>query len=104
MPSNLQVVGEREIPEAQIEQPKMEKPSQPLSENSQSPETLALLMEIRKILNARAAAVMGLIGALVLTFLAMEQATWMALAMSAAYDILVFLPIAFIAYSQRTNQ
>ena len=100
MQSNLQVVAEREIPEApvQIEQPKMEKPSPQLSSGSQSPETLALLMEIRKVLNAKAAAVMALVAAFLLTAAAMVLSTWMALGISISFDVLIAIPIFLIAY------
>ena len=105
MQSNLQVVAEREIPDVQIvELPKMEEPSQPLSSNSpksQSREMLEVMGEIRKILSARASAIMALIGSLALTFVAMEHATWMALAMAVSFDAFVFIPTAYIAYFKR---
>ena len=100
MPSNLAVVAEREIPEApvQIEQPKMEKPLQRLYESSQGPETLALLMEIRKVLNAKASAVLALVAASLLTGAAMWLETWMALGISISFDVLIAIPIFLIAY------
>ena len=98
MPSNLAVVGEREIPESPIEQPKTVEPSLKLSNGSQSPETLALLMEIRRVLNAKASAVMALVAAFLLTASSMIIGTWMALGISISFDVLIAIPIFLIAY------
>ena len=60
--------------------------------------TVEILREIREILSAKAAAMAAMAGALALTGAAMYQGTWMALGMSISYDVLVFIPLAFIAY------
>ena len=100
MPSNLKVVDEREIPDAeiQIEQPQTEKQSPQLSSASPSPDRVALLLEIRRVLNAKASAVMALVAAFLLTAAAMVLGTWMALGISISFDVLIAIPIFLIAY------
>lgn len=103
MPSNLKVVGEVELPEpspapaaAPVVEAKTERPSAPLS--ALSPHTIAVLEEIRRVLNARAGALLAMAGAFLLTGAAMWTGTWTALGVSLSYDVLVFIPIALIAY------
>lgn len=104
MTSNLKLVGEVELPEPQSpEGPKVEVKMEPPSARSSaaSPHVLALMAEIRRVLNARAAAQIAMVGAMMLTVGAMWQGTLMSLAIAASFDLLVFLPIAVIAYMKR---
>ena len=101
----LVVVSEVEIPdeEASPAQPQVQtvEKSPPLSKTSPSPdriEILAVLTEIRKILSAKAGAMLAMAGSFALTAAAMVQGTPMALSIAISYDVLVFLPIAIIAY------
>jgi hypothetical protein len=110
MESNLRVVAEREITDAELAQGvpgRTEGQSETLSRPSpssaaevprQSLQTIELLMEIRKVLNARAGALIAMVGAFLLTVGAMVLNTPMSLAIAISYDVLVFLPIAVIAY------
>ena len=80
-------------------------PAEPKSENSFDPSlalhSLEIIGEVRKILNARASVIVALMASAALTFLAMEKATGMALAIAASFDLGVFLPLAYIAYLRR---
>lgn len=100
---NLKVVREREVPEASPAQPTQERARE--SAASFDPSRLAVMMamidEIRRMLNARASVIVALVGAAALTFLAMEKGTGMALAIASSYDLFVFLPLAYIAYLRR---
>ena len=60
--------------------------------------TVKILAEIRQVLNARAGALTAMAGAFILTTVAMIKGTMMGLGIAVSYDILVFLPIAVIAY------
>ena len=99
MGSNLKVVGEVEIPSAVETPPTTVAQSAPSSESS--PHLVALLAEIRRVLNARAGALLAMLGALGLTAAAMVQQTTMALLIALSFDLAVFLPIAVIAYLRR---
>ena len=102
MASKLKVVGETEVPDPQpapqaaLTPPPTAPQSKPSSPSS--PHLLMLLDEIRRVLNARMGALLAMIGAFLLTTVAMVQGTWMSLAISVSYDLLIFVPIALIAY------
>jgi 2-methylaconitate cis-trans-isomerase PrpF len=96
MQSNLKVVNEVEIPDANPIEVKTVQPS--AKSSAASLHMVELLGEIRRVLNARAGALMAMLGALGLTAAAMVQGTTMALLIALSYDIAVFLPIALIAY------
>lgn len=119
--SGLKVVEEREVPEQDVQSGDPEKtppgvtvfrsnrnpirlqteqPSEPSSKEG-SRESARLLMEARKILNARASAVMAMAGSFILTTVALAQGTTMSLLTAMSFDILVFLPIAWIAYTRK---
>lgn len=71
------------------------------SSSEDSQKSVLVMMEIRKILNARASAVMAMAGAFALTATALVQGTTMALIASVSFDVLVFLPLAWIAYTRK---
>jgi len=72
-----------------------------LSESSiHSRHLIAVLAEVRRILSARAGALLAMIGALGLTAAAMWKGDLLALAIAVSFDALVFLPIALIAYGR----
>jgi len=106
---NLRVVGEVEVPETATEQaqpqifeastePAPRTEPQSARSSGASPHLVELLAEIRRVLNARAGALLAMTGAFALTAAAMYSGTMMALYVSLSYDVLVFLPIAVIAY------
>lgn len=104
MSSSLKVVGEVELPDQPSPVPavpaeaKTERPSAPSS--VLSPHTLAVLQEIRMILSARAGALLAMAAAAGLTAWAMMLGTWTALGVALSFDVLVFIPIALIAYAR----
>lgn len=113
MSSKLQVIGEKEVPEKSPENqdglhvfrrreahPPTETPSDDSSQ-ADSPKSVLVMMEIRRILNARASAVMAMGGAFVLTAVALAQGTMMSLGTAISFDVLVFLPLAWIAYTRK---
>ncbi len=97
----LKAVREVELPDAPkslaLEEPK----SESSSDRSQHLAAMLMLVEIRRVLNARASVILALVGAAALTYLAMEKATGMALSIAVSYDLFVFLPLAYIAYLRR---
>lgn len=96
MPSNLKVVGETEVPS-----PSPVETAAPSRRSSTvSPDTIAVFQEVRRILNARAGALVAMVAAAILTGWAMYLGTVMGLAIAASFDAFVFLPIALIAYSR----
>ena len=103
MSSNLKLVGEVEVPDQSPEQPKAEarteRPSAPSSAAFRA--TVAVLAEIRRILSVRAGAMLAMTGAMLLTAAAMYQGTLLALGIAASFDVLVFAPVAFIAWGKR---
>ena len=109
---SLKPVREVELPAASLVPPpaaanserRAEPKSDALSGPSRLSHVLTNLDEIRKILNARASVIVALLGAAWLTFLAMDKATGMALAIAASYDVFVFLPLAYIAYLKRKEE
>lgn len=106
MPSNLKVISEVEVPTNEVSvaptRPRTEEPSKRSSEASRA--TAEVLAEIRLILNARAATLLAMMGALGLTAAAMIQQTTMALLIALSFDLAIFLPIALIAYTRRHGQ
>ena len=99
MGSNLKVVGEVEIPSAVETPPTTVAQSAPSSESS--PHLVALLAEIRRVLNARAGALLAMFGALGLTAAAMTQQTTMALLVALSFDICALIPMLWIAYLRK---
>lgn len=98
MASTLKVVNEVEVPPEAVE---VQAPA-PVAKSAQSSEashaTAMILAEIRKILSARAAALVAMVGAFCLTASSMFSQSWMSLAIAVSYDMMVFLPMALIAY------
>lgn len=108
MASKLQVVSETEVPDPRQPEPASPPPAPPKvietpskTSSPASPHILLLLDEIRKVLSARMGALLAMGGAMLLTAAAMMQQTWMGLAIAATFDVLVFLPLAIIAYGAR---
>jgi hypothetical protein len=106
---SLKVVKETELAGSPEQQPKPSgiKPSESQAEQTSgrssdlSRASLALLDEIRLVLNARASVVLALMAAAALTYLAMDKGTGMALSIAATFDLFIFLPLAYIAYLRR---
>lgn len=104
----LKVVAEKEIPDQPQAAPVPTRPEQPQAAprtERQSDESstrfrlmVTVLEEIRRVLSARAAALLALTGALGLTAWAMMIQTPMALYTALSFDVLVYLPITAIAY------
>lgn len=63
-----------------------------------STETSRMLNEIRMVLNARVTALLAAMGAFLIALWAMWLGTGMSLWVALSYDIMVFIPMAFIAY------
>lgn len=101
--SNLKVVGETEVQDAEPAAPaRAEGPSRPSSDNSpvsaENPQTLALLEEIRRVLNARAGALLAMVGSFVLTGWAMYQGQAMSMGIAVSFDVFSLIPMLIIAY------
>ena len=100
----LKMVAETEVPEAETARASIPVPAKTepkLKESSEtSPHLTLMLAEIRRVLNARAGALMAMGMAFLLTTVAMFQATAMALAISISFDTLICIPILLIAYRQ----
>lgn len=109
----LQLLTEREIPDEQLKGPLPEAapapaPRQPQVETATEKKSdasltrfqisVAILGEIRRVLNARVASLLALLGAIGLTAWAMRIETPMALSIAVSFDILVYLPVMLIAY------
>ena len=103
MASTLKVVSEVEVPNPEVEQaqvaPVLEAKSTQLSAVFRA--KVAMLAEIRKILNARAAALIAMLGAMGLTGAAMFQQTTMSLLVAISFDVLVLIPIVYAAYFRK---
>ena len=100
---SLSIVEEREINDATQKESFTESKSKPSKESAPgSPDSAAMsramLQEIRKILSSRATALIAMLGALGLTAAAMVAGTWMALALTLAFDIFALIPILIISY------
>ena len=102
MSSNLKVVSEVEIPSAVETPPTTAAQSESSLESSRA--MVEMLAEIRKVLNARAGALIAMVGAFALTGAAMFQATTMALLISLSFDLCVLLPFVYVAYLRRNEQ
>jgi len=102
MSSNLRVVGETEVATETAPEPKTEKPSSESSAASRH--MIEILGEIRKILSARAGALIAMIAAFSLTAAAMSRDSMMGLVTAVSFDALVFIPIAYIAYCRKNGQ
>ena len=96
MPSNLKVVSETELPSQRA----VETEEQSKRSSTASRATIEVFQEVRRILNARAGALVAMVAAAILTGWAMYLGTVMGLAIAASFDAFVFLPIALIAYSR----
>ena len=103
MASTLKVVSEVEVPNPAVEQAQAAPASE--AKSTQSYEVfrakVAMLAEIRKILNARAAALIAMLGAMGLTGAAMFQQTTMSLLVAISFDVLVLIPIVYAAYFRK---
>lgn len=103
---SLRPVREREVPAPQAAPaPAAGNATEPKSESSFDPSRLlgamAMLEQIRTVLNARASVVIAMVLAASLTWIAMEKATGMALAAAGFFDFFIFIPAAYIAYLRR---
>lgn len=99
--ASLQVVSERVVddPQVQAPAPSAPQPAAPSVESSgNSLHMVALLTEIRRVLNARAGVLVAMLGSLLLTGWAVNQASWLSLLAALTFNVTVFLPIAYIAY------
>lgn len=104
MGSNLRVINEQELPpeNATAAPQSRPEPSKPSSATStERAETLLILAEIRKILSARAAAMLALTAAFALTAGAMASGTWMSLLMAVSFDVFALVPVLVIAYRSK---